>query len=473
MKTLAQRLSEFVVETKYEDLPQAVVHEARRVLLDAIGCALAGMTADKGRLSAALARRLGGPPESSILGTRDKVSCVAAAFANGELINALDFDAILEPAIHVSPFVLPPAFALGESKGASGRDLILASVLGHELSVRVASGLSSGRTIVAEGPDRGKVLRPAVHGYSANAFGSVAGAGKMLNLDASKMANAMGIAGYSAPMQTGSHWQRCGTSALIKYGSAGWMAQLGTTAALLADTGYTGDLSVLDADDGFWRFSGSESWSPEKVSRNLGQDWHILNMRYKPYPCCGIIQGPLDCFTAIVDENSLAPEEIEQVRVLLDPLSEEPLWHSRQIENEVEAQFSVPYVMAVAAHGLALGAEWQDPSTRKSPTVRGFMDKVTFATHPDYGRAALEDGNARMARVDVQARGRTYTLERSYARGAATPEIARLSDQELEEKFRHNTSGLLPQDKVDKALKSIWELEELKNISHLMDGLAR
>ncbi|MBI2361565.1 MAG: MmgE/PrpD family protein [Deltaproteobacteria bacterium] len=472
MKTLAQQLAEFVVETKYADLPEAAVHEAKRVLLDSIGCALAGMTVEKGRLSAALARRLGGPPESSILGTRDKVSCAAAAFANGELINALDFDAILEPAIHISPFVLPPALALGESRRSSGRYLIVASVLGHELSARVASGLSSGRTIVAEGPDRGKVLRPPVHGYSANAFGSVAGAGKMLGLDADKMAHAMGIAGYSAPMQTGSHWQRCGTSALIKYGSAGWMAQLGTTAALLADTGYTGDLSVLDGDDGFWRFSGSESWNPEKVSNNLGQDWHIVNMRYKIYPCCGVLQGALDCFTSIVKENHLSPEEVERVEVFLDPLTEEPLWQSREIENEVHAQFSVPYVVAVAAQGLPLGAEWQAPTTRKSAGVRAFMNKVIFATHPNYGSAALENRHARMAKVDVRANGRSYTIERSFARGTATPEIARLSDRELEDKFRHNASGVLPEEKANNAVKFVWELEELKNISDLVDSLA-
>lgn len=472
MKTLAQRLAEFVVETKYEDLPLRVVHESKRVLLDSIGCAVAGMSAEKGRLSAALARRLGGPPESSILGTGEKVSCVAAAFANGELINALDFDAILAPAIHVSPFVLPPALALGESRRTSGRDLIVASVLGHELSARVASALSTNRTIMAEGPERGKVLWPAVHGYSANAFGSAASAGKILNLDAERMASALGIAGYLAPMQTGSQWHHSGTDALLKYTSAGWIAEEGVTAALLADTGYTGDVSVLDGDHSFWRFSGSESWMPEKISRNLGQRWHILDMRYKVYPCCGIIQGPLECFTAILDENSLAPQEIEEVKVWLDPLSEEPLWHSRQIQNEVQAQFSVSYVMAVAAHGLELGPEWQDPSTRKSPAVRGFMDKITFASHPDYGRAALEDHNARMAKVEVQARGRTYTIERSQTRGAATPESARISDRELEEKFRHNTSGRLPRDRVDKAAKFIWELEELKDISAFMDTLA-
>ncbi|MFQ5826945.1 MAG: MmgE/PrpD family protein, partial [Dehalococcoidia bacterium] len=407
MNTLTQQLADFVVEARYEDLPQAVVHEAKRILLDSIGCALAGMVAEKGRLSAGLARRLGGPPESSILGTRDKVSCASAAFANGELINALDFDAILLPAIHVSPFVLPPALALGESTGASGRDLILAVVLGHELSARVASGLSGIRTIVAEGPERGKVQWQAVHGYSANAFGSVASAGKMLNLDAGQMANAMGIAGYNAPMQTGAQWHHSGTDALVKYASAGWIAQMGTTAALLAETGYTGDVTVLDGDLSFWRFAGSERWRPEAVSRNLGQKWHILNMHYKPYPCCGIIHGSLDCFTAIVDENNLAPEEIEQVKVWLDPLSEEPLWQSRQIDSEVQAQFSVPYVFAVAAHGVGLGAEWQSHSTKKSPRIEGFMDKVSFATHPDFGRAALSDRTAQMARVDVQARGRT------------------------------------------------------------------
>lgn len=473
MGTLAQQLADFIVATKYEDLPREVVHEAKRVLLDSIGCALAGMTAEKGRLSAALARRLGGPPESSILGTRDKVSCVAAAFANGELINALDFDAVLMPAIHVSPFVLPPALALGESTGARGRELILASVLGHELTSRLASGLSSGRTIVAEGPDRGQVHWPAVHGYSANAFGSVASAGKMLGLDARKMANAIGIAGYSAPMQTGAHWHSSGTDALVKYASAGWIAQLGTTAALLADMGYTGDVSVLDGSHSFWRFSGSEIWIPENVTRNLGRDWHILSTRYKIYPCCGIMQEPLDCLSAIIDENRLVPEEIEEIKVWLDPLSEKPLWRSRRIENEVRAQFSVPYVTAVAVHGFSLGAEWQDPATRKNPKILSFMSKISFASHPDYGRAALKNPGARMARVDVRARGRTYTVERSYARGSGSPEIARPRDQRLEEKFRHNASALLPPDKVDGAVRSIWNVEKLENVSFLMDTLAR
>ncbi len=472
MTSLTQQLADFVAETRYEDLPQGVVHETQRVLLDSLGCALGGMAVEKGRLSVVMARRLGGPAESSILGTREKVSCANAAFANGELINALDFDAFLLPAIHVAPFVLPPALALGECSSASGRDLILAVVLGHELSSRVASGLSGIRTIVNEGPDRGKVKWPAVHGYSANAFGSAASAGKVLGLDGEGMAHALGIAGYNAPMQAGAQWHHSGTNALLKYASAGGIAQVGTTAALLAETGYTGDVTVLDGDHSFWRFAGSERWRPEKVARDLGGKWYILDTAYKLYPCCGIINGSLDCFNNIMEENHLEAGDIERVEVWLDPLSQEPLWQNRQIENEVQAQFSVPYVFAVSALGLELGAEWQEPGLRGSPGVTEFMDKVSLADHPEYGRAALDNWGAQMSRVDVRAGGKTYSRETSYARGAAVPETARLSDRELEEKFRHNASSALPSDRADTALRMIWELPELDTIAHLMAALA-
>ena len=116
MDSLSQDIAKFIVETRFEDLPEDVVHEAKRSFLDAIGCAIAGIATEKGKISVALARRLGGPPESSIIGIGDKVSCCNAAFANGELINALDYDALP----HVQPFVIPPALAAAESVGASG-----------------------------------------------------------------------------------------------------------------------------------------------------------------------------------------------------------------------------------------------------------------------------------------------------------------------------------------------------------------
>ncbi|GAH77498.1 unnamed protein product, partial [marine sediment metagenome] len=89
MKNFTSELAGFIAEIQFDDLPWAAVHEAKRILLDSIGCALPGKGVDKGRIPLELAKKLGGPPESSIIGSPDKVSCSNSAFANGELINAL------------------------------------------------------------------------------------------------------------------------------------------------------------------------------------------------------------------------------------------------------------------------------------------------------------------------------------------------------------------------------------------------
>ena len=158
MISLSQELARFVVEAKFEDLPAAVVHEAKRTLLDSIGCALAGIATDKGKIAISLARKLGGPPDSSIIGIGDKVSWCSAAFANGELINALDYDTILLPPGHVSPYVIPAPMAIAESINASGKDLILAIVLGHEIPPRISNAMTIQTEFVEEGPGKGKPL---------------------------------------------------------------------------------------------------------------------------------------------------------------------------------------------------------------------------------------------------------------------------------------------------------------------------
>ncbi len=183
MRDITQELVNFVVDTEYKDLPQEVVHESKRILLDTIGCALAGLATDKGRISVALARRLGGPPEAMIWGMGDRVSSSAAAFANGELINALDMDALLIPGGHITPLVIPAPLALAESVGASGKDLIIATAFGHEISSRVAEGLTEWRGYVEEGPDRGKQISPAVQGMSACIFGGTSACGKVLKFE--------------------------------------------------------------------------------------------------------------------------------------------------------------------------------------------------------------------------------------------------------------------------------------------------
>jgi hypothetical protein len=137
-----QALATFASRTRFEDLPDNVVHETRRMLLDCVGVAFAAQSVAKGRMCTQLSQQLGGGTEATILGARGKVSACNAALANGELINALDFDALFIPGGHVAPYVVPAILAMAEARDASGRDLILALAIGTEIAMRVTRGMS-------------------------------------------------------------------------------------------------------------------------------------------------------------------------------------------------------------------------------------------------------------------------------------------------------------------------------------------
>lgn len=466
MWSVTKKLVKFAVETDFNALPDEVVHETKRVFLDSIGCALGGIAVDKGRFSIQFARALGGHGESTILGVGDKVSSAAAAFANGELINATDFDCVLVPS-HVSPFVIPPPLALGENRRASGRDLIAAIALGHEIAVRVGRALSKTFSFDEEG----NLKMPDVSGYSSAVLGGAIAAGKILMLDEEKMLHAMGIAGHMAPVPALTKWKMTAPSAMDKYLSAGWASLAGVAAALLAKTGYTGDTTVLDGDYGFWKFSGAKEWQPDRLFQKLGKEWQFIEISYKAYPCCGLVLGALDGFSEIIEENHLMPKDIEKVRALLTPVLNFPAWRNTQIATHIDAQFSVPYIFSAVAHRIHV-TDWQSPETLKDPQILNFMKKVSFAPHPDFGKVRLQNPKYNLSLVEVVAKGQSFKKEKLWAKGDYFPEEARMKDEELEAKFKINASKALSQKNIDKAVRAIWGLEKMGDISELIAMLS-
>jgi 2-methylcitrate dehydratase PrpD len=169
-------LANFAVEVRFGNLPAPLVREIKFLLLDHIGCALAGGGVDKGRIAVELAQSLGGAPDATIIGQKRKVAVTNAAFANGELFNSLDWD----PIPHTLPCVIAGTLALAEQKQASGVDLIVAIAVAYEIASRMAQVLPGD-------------LTPAPHGYGSSIFGAVAGAGRILQLDCDRMAHAFGI----------------------------------------------------------------------------------------------------------------------------------------------------------------------------------------------------------------------------------------------------------------------------------------
>ena len=474
MEKVTEQLADFVSKVGFEDLPPEVVVETKRFLLDTVGCAVAGLSVDKGKVAVKFAKAMGGTPQAAIWGTSDRVSVKDASFANGELINAMDWEDQTTPGAHISGNVIPASFALAEYVAASGKDLILAVAIAHEICCRLASALSGSKEYVAKGPEKGKTIYAEVSGMGYHVLGGAAGAAKMLGLDPNQIAACMGVAGHLSPVPSSMKFYTTKPVAATKYGSRGWTSATEVASALLVQMGYAGDTTVLDGEHGFWKFSGSTKWQPEKLFDKLGKEWRSVNTGYKIYPCCRLIHASVDCFNKILEEKRLAPEDIDKVTVWLDPFAIErqaTINMNKEITTHLDAQFSFPYVMSVVAHRVNF-MDWQDLSSIRDTKIIQFMDKVTFMAYPDYGRIVVDDPQKRWSsRVEVLAGGGRFVEESILPKGDHSNKLTRLSDEELAEKFRNCSSRALVREKTEEASRTILELEKVAVISDLVKKL--
>ena len=462
-----EQLAEFIVKTNWDDLPDEVIRTTKLIMLDSIGCALAGMSNDLGRIAVMLANRLGGTAESSIIGMGNKVSCSEAAFANGELIRAVDYDAML-PGGHTPPNVIPPALAMAEVAGASGKDLILGTATGFEVAARVTGALSKG-AIITGSKDTNFGMGERGGGASGN-FGAVAGAGKVFKLDHDRMLNALGIAGHLCQVLTNTKFTMSPQRAMTKYGVPGWQNTGAVAAVLMSDMGYMGDITVFEQEYGYWKFCGYRGWDSDRITDGLGKTWLFPVVNYKPYPCCRMLHSSLDCFINIINRNHLMPEEIDSVRAYLHPVAESPLFVNRELTNAVDVQFGLHYVLAAAAFRIQMGVEWQDLHILDKPEIHEFVKKISFGEHPEFNQEKLKNPRSHVAKVEVDARGQTFTEDRYYSKGTPGTEFA-MTEDELIEKFRHNASRILTKDKTDGAIAAILGLEQVKHVSELMEQI--
>jgi len=457
-----EALGKFVIDTEWKDLPESVVHETKRLLLDSVGCAFTGMSVDPGKMIISLARRLGGPPEASIIGIGDKVSVSAAVLANGQLINATDFDAFAGGG-HGPGFIIPGPLAMAEFTGASGKDLILATALAFEIADRVKSA------VAVLSSDPGFRIRER-EGYANCNFGAAAGVGKLLHLDQEKMMHAMSIAGHACGVLTWTHVSLQDRGHPLKYGIPGWQGTGAVMAVLLAEMGYVGDLGVFHPEHGFWKFAAYGGWKPENITDGLGKTWRFDagKLTYKPHICCRIYQAAIDAFYDIIEKNNLMADDIKSVKVIR-PIGPDwtRLFRNTEIGNIVDAQFSIPYNISCATHRVKPGVEWQDIDTMRDPKILQFMEKVSV-TGPDSSTSMVG-----MQRVEVEAKGKTFAEERTIARGgliSSTGNI-QLTDEELEKKFRHNAVRTLSEGQIARAVNALWNLEKLKSVKELMNQI--
>src|SRR5260370_5706982 len=338
-----RQLAQFLVESRWPDIPAAVRHEAKRTIMNFVGTALGGC----GDIAVELAIRALGPffgsAQATVIGRTERPDALSAAFLNAVGANVLEFDDThLRSVIHPAAPVAPALFALSELRPVSGEDLLHAIILGVEAECRIGNAVTPAH------------YRRGWHITSTcGVFGAAAAAGKLLRLDQQRMVWALG----NAAAQSAGLIESLGSMA--KSISVGNAARNGLAASLLAEQGFTGAEQAIEGTYGFAKVMSDEA-GLGGVTDGLRESWEILANAYKPYPCgvvlCPVIDGCLD----LRERHALAADRIATVTVRGHPLlrmrTDRPHVTTGR-EAKVSLQHSVAAAFLYGAAGLAQYAD--------------------------------------------------------------------------------------------------------------------
>jgi 2-methylcitrate dehydratase PrpD len=436
--TYTAALADFACCLSPADVPADVVHEARRVLLDSVGCGVAGSTTEPGRIAAELMGTERGPLEATIV-RRGPASVASTAFANTVLINALDHDAY-GPEGHVAPVAVASALALAEATDATWDDLVGGLLAGLEIGGRIGSalrrfGLGATRSV------------GAVRGHGHCVFAAAAAAGRVLHLTPRQMAHAFGIAGYSANVPTLRKFFASNSPPMTKYDHLAAMSQAGIQAVLLAERGFTGDTEVLESDIGFWRFSGSDGCDWHVLADDLGIRWSTREMHYKPVPALLTLIPAIEVIRRMLAEHALRIEDIQSIEVRLD----RPIGFSvpEVPETPLQAALNEPYTVAAGVFDVRPYRTWYEPYAFRSQPLLDLARKISFGAFSPGEVQPLANywEGWSPVRVRVRAGGRKFEGTQNFLR--------QVTDEDLAAKFSDNVDGLLEAEAAERLVHEL------------------
>jgi 2-methylcitrate dehydratase PrpD len=417
---VTHKLARFILGTRFEELPAAVRHEARRTLINWIGCAIGGAPHETVTRATRALSPFFGSPQATLLGRPERADILHAALINGISSHVLDFDDThIETAIHPAAPVLPAILGLTEYAPVNGHDFLAALVVGIETELRIG---------IAVTPEH---YRAGWHiTGTAGVFGATAAAGRLLGLSEPQMRFALGL----AAVQPVGLQEMFGS--MTKSFHPGRAAQNGLTAALLARADFTASERALEAERGWLKVLASAR--DAKAITDPSTPWEILNNSYKPFACGLVVHPVIDGCIRLRKRHSLAAEMIERVEVTVHPRVMD-VTAIAEPQSGLAAKFSVYHAAAVAiAEGAAGEREFSDPMAR-APSIAALRRRVAVAIDTDLGKA--------QARVAILLKsGARHEVFVEHAAGSVQNPM---SDRMIEDKFRGLCEGILPSARAE------------------------
>jgi 2-methylcitrate dehydratase PrpD len=425
-------LAQFITDSRWEDIPAHVRHDAKRALMNFVAAAMGGSNDAAIGHAVSVLQPFAGAPQAGVIGRGERFDMLNAAFLNAASGNVLDFDDTHHPSvIHPTSPVAPPLLALCETMPLTGGQLLHALVLGIEVACRL-----------------GNVVTPRhyVRGWhitsTCGAVGAAAAAAKALRLSPERTVWALGHGANQA----------CGLveslGSMAKSVSVGNAARNGLLSALLARQGFTASARTLEEPRGFAHVMGEDP-QPQALTAALGEDWEATRNMLKPYPSGVVLHPVVDACLALRSRYGVEAHRIASVLVRGNPLlrqrTDRPCPDSSR-EAAVSIQHSVAVCFLRGAAGVAQYADdcVHDPALRALGSKVHVEDDASIAVEAAEVRVELDDARRQVLRID-------------HASGS----LARpMTDAQLEAKVRSLVEWRQWKGSVDGLIDTFWRLDQ-------------
>ena len=446
-QTISGQLAQFATNLQYDDLPDDVRRKAHLVLLDTLGCVMAGAgTQEMAQIRRAVSQANGEGGDASYWGTHDKAPLPLATLANGAAAHAREIDDFGGCA-HSGAVVIPAALGVAARQRSSGKELLTAIVIGYDIARRVMDG----------GGGYQAFKKVGWHSTSAcGGFGAAAAAARLLGLNTQRMQWALGYAGSNA----GGTWAYIPDGAMSKRLHPGFAAQTGVVAAYLAANDITGPTQIFEAPwGGYYSTYMPGKATPEQAINGLGSDFRIRLVGFKPYAACRGIHSSVDVMIGLRRKHQLRATDVKHITVRGSAVHMKQL-AKQNVETMLDAQFSLPYSIATT---LVSGGAMLDQYTAaalKRPEVLELARRVQMKLEP-----SVADGEEPYIDVALND-GRTLSDRVLIARGDCENP---LPDDELRGKFRTAAAGSLNEKQIERLESAILRASELTDSRELVE----
>jgi len=451
MDSITHQMARFALELQYDDIPAEGVREAKRFLLDSVGCALAAVQNEDMEAAHRAIVALGGTEEATVIGSGHRSNAVNAALMNALLVRALDYNDIYweQDPSHPSD-IIPAALTVGEVVHRDGREVLVGILIAYELEMRWCLAATPG------------IREVGWHHATLTQFVSPFVAARMMGLNEDQTVAAAGISGSS-------HFTLGGVVAghltNMKNTADPMATEAGVRAAVLAREGYTGTVEVIEGKEGLYEVLTNVEWSTDALLDGLGEKFLITQCSYKAFPTEALTHQPITAALNICRTHAITAENVAEIHVrtttrgadiLSDPSKYKPT-------TKETADHSLPYCIAAAVvDGNVLPSSFAEEKLR-DPRIWDTLPKIKVVADPEID--ALFPGVKRAIVRITTTDGAVHEEQVDHAKGS--PENP-MTDEDVIAKFRANAAAVLTPERQTQVIEATWDLEDHTDIGDYM-----